>query len=466
MLRTGAMMKIRDLLRRGLGVGKCDSRMRGRRAWGVEALEGRALMSVFVVDDPGVSGKGIGLAGDLPYAIQQADQSTEDSTIVFSPTVYGRTISLGSGSLDIDKPSGTLTIVGPGGGGLTISGGGHSQVFTISPMSRVVISGLTISGGVGSEGGGIQNDGKLTLTNSMVSGNTSIGGGGGGIANGPFGVMSISESTISGNLSLLADGGGILNDGTLTVARSTISGNTARYGDGGGIGNDGTLTIVESTISGNQAVGGSGGGLNNSLSLTMTDDTVSANTAEISGGGIANQAFLSGRITINNAIVADNLSTNDPRTDDLIDNGDLGGGNLTGSHDLIGAGDLGSLTHTLVGVDPRLGPLQDNGGPTWTQAIQVGSPAVAAGDPSLVPAGDRTDQRGLAYSRVVRGRLDLGSFELQRIPRVIPNAPKPSSALPRSVGAVVGLTIVPDAQAHGSKTSANGSSTGTTAGEA
>ncbi len=57
-------------------------------------------------------------------------------------------------------------------------------------------------------------------------------------------------------------------------------------------------------------------------------------------------------------------------------------------------------------ADPKLGPLADNGGPTWTMALLPGSPAIDAGNTSLAPA---TDQRGLP--RPVGLAADIGAFE-------------------------------------------------------
>jgi hypothetical protein len=81
-------------------------------------------------------------------------------------------------------------------------------------------------------------------------------------------------------------------------------------------------------------------------------------------------------------------------------------GLLSGSHDLVQDGS--GLPGWLSG-DPRLGPLQNNGGPTWTQALLPGSRAIDAGDNALVPAGVSTDQRG--QDRFVNGITDLGAFE-------------------------------------------------------
>jgi len=97
---------------------------------------------------------------------------------------------------------------------------------------------------------------------------------------------------------------------------------------------------------------------------------------------------------------------------------DPGTGIFTVNFSLIGSAvtpDAGS--GNLVNDTPLLGPLQDNGGPTETLALLVGSPAIDAGDPAAVPGVGNTplfDQRGLG--RVVQGRIDIGSFEVQVAP--------------------------------------------------
>ena len=66
----------------------------------------------------------------------------------------------------------------------------------------------------------------------------------------------------------------------------------------------------------------------------------------------------------------------------------------------------------LIGEEPLLGPLQDNGGSTLTYALLPGSPAIDRGDPAFVPPPD-FDQRGDGFPRVVNSRLDMGAFEVQ-----------------------------------------------------
>jgi len=75
----------------------------------------------------------------------------------------------------------------------------------------------------------------------------------------------------------------------------------------------------------------------------------------------------------------------------------------------------GFLTATgdQININPMLGPLQDNGGPTLTHALLPGSPAINAGDPNFIPPPD-FDQRGPGFTRVVCGRIDIGAFEVQQ----------------------------------------------------
>src|SRR5262249_51643875 len=86
-------------------------------------------------------------------------------------------------------------------------------------------------------------------------------------------------------------------------------------------------------------------------------------------------------------------------------------------HNLIGNGSRGSgyAATDLVGtaaspIEPKLGPLQDNGGPTWTMALLPGSPAIDAGDNSDAPD---YDQRSPGFFRIVGGTIDIGAFEVQ-----------------------------------------------------
>jgi hypothetical protein len=355
-----------------------------------------------------------------PGSLRQALADANDGDSIDATGVSG-TILLTSGELQITH---NVTINGPGAGTLAIDGSGSSRVFeNFVSHSVVTISGFTITNGLDNDGrgGGAVLNGSpfatLTVSNCTVSGNSAEFGG--GISNGnlAWGAgLIVSNSTISGNSGDY--GGGILNSGGLTVSNSTISGNSANYG--GGISNvyNGRIvagvTISNSTLSGNLS-GVDGGGVYNSSAqgvfavLSIENSTIAGNSATGHGGAIYNNshgfAFTPGLAlgsTILNAGESGGTIFNDGgEVTSLGYNlaSDAGGGVLTGPGDQIN-------------TDPTLGPLQDNGGPTFTHELLPGSPAINAGDPSFTPP-PFFDQRGLGFDRVGNGRIDIGSFEVQ-----------------------------------------------------
>jgi hypothetical protein len=174
---------------------------------------------------------------------------------------------------------------------------------------------------------------------------------------------------------------------------------------------------VNSTISGNSACcGGVGGGIYNHNSLLqVTNSTITGNSAG-SGGGIYNDQ---GQFEISNTILnagasGENIFNNGGTVTSLGYNlsSDDGGGYLNGLGDRIN-------------TDPLLGPLQNNGGLTFTHALSMHSPAINAGDPSFTPSPSY-DQRDSPFVRVFEGRIDVGSFEAQGrhpVPRPRPTPP-------------------------------------------
>jgi hypothetical protein len=260
-----------------------------------------------------------------------------------------------------------------------------TRPFLIEAGSTVTINDFSITGGKvqGSEpGGGIRNSGNLTINRSTISGNSAESNGG-GIRNDVGAVMVINDSTISGNElqggTEAVVGGGIANGGNLTIRNSTVSGNTSSN-DGGGIESFGSLNLDSVTVTNNTALGADLGAR---------------------GAGVFIGAF--GTLTSRNSILAGNLGGEDcfralfPVTD--------GGHNLVKTQ----ASDFSScftdgVNGTIVGQDPLLGTLRNNGGPTRTHALLPGSPAIDAGNTDLT-----TDQRG--QSRPAGPADDIGAFE-------------------------------------------------------
>src|SRR5207245_2701489 len=134
--------------------------------------------------------------------------------------------------------------------------------------------------------------------------------------------------------------------------------------------------------------------------ITITNSTLSEYAA-------ANISMLSGMLDIANTIVkaaSSGVNLDIGKLATVTSHGynlssDDAGGFLTGPGDQIN-------------TDPLLGPLQDNGGPTFTHALLPSSPAIEAGDPNFTPP-PFFDQRGPGFNRVVNGRIDKGSFEVQ-----------------------------------------------------
>lgn len=393
---------------------KLGSSLETRRAtpWLVEELESRAMLSTIAVSSTGDSGP-----GTLRAAIEQANLDSTQDTITFDPSVTG-TITLLTALPDL---SASTVIAGPGPSVLNMGRGGDDTlftVFTVAAGADVTISGLRITGTQQQQwfGGGILNNGRLSVNNCTITGNlvgsSRFGFNGSGIDN--QGTLTVINSTISGNSAFGAlnpnsgFGGGIYNEATMSVIGSTISGNTGN--SGGGIYNDGTLTILDSTVSGNS--GGHGGGIFNAGTIMVIDSTVADNSSPESGtgGGImvgpesgtGSGIFNTNSVTIVNSIVGDNAPGGD-----LVDG--VFGNVVSLGHNLFSDTPEIPVDPTdLLNIDPLLAPLADNGGPTQTQALLPGSPAIGAG--ILVP-GVTTDQRGLP--RPQASAPDIGAFELQ-----------------------------------------------------
>ena len=416
-----------------------------------------------------------------PGSLRQALADANDGdTINFDVSLKGQTIALISGELVIDK---SITITGLGSDQLAVSADFqyHFRIFHVMASPTVIIEGLTIGPSLYFYGCGIQNDQAiLTINNCAVAGNAGLDSGA-GISNG--GTLTVNNSSITGNgLEYQGTGAGISSSGTLIINNSIIGGNVSGkgYTDGGGIYSSGMLEITNSTIDGN-SVGGRGGGIYNVGVAIITSSTISGNFAGGGypfppgpgfGGGISSNGA-GATVTISNSTISGNsVLTTDKgpgRGGGIGNSGSLQIANSTISgnsatdggaicndaapleiaNSILNAGDVGenifndggtitSLGYNLssdngggylngpgdqTNTDPILGPLQDNGGPTQTHRPYPQSPAIDAGDPSFTPP-PFYDQRGTEFDRVVNGRIDIGSFEVQE------GKPPPSSPTP------------------------------------
>jgi predicted outer membrane repeat protein len=372
-----------------------------------------------IIDDVTIDGTGQSITVSGNSAVQAIYVPVSQTLHLRSITIANGHGTNGGGIYN----AGTLIVMNS-----AFSGNRDGGIFNDS-IGTLTVSNSAFSGNSGS---GISNIGTLTVTNSTFSGNGGVGGaisnnrtatvisstfsgngggngyyGGGGIFNDSSGTLTVNTSTFSGNYSSTG-GGGIDNFGMLSVTDSTFLNNTSSmsYGSGGGIANfrrnsddpAGTLTVSNSTFSGNSANGG--GGIASGGTLTLTNSTFVGNYAAF-GGGIASNNF-----SMTNTIIAYSPA-----------GGDCSGYNVTGGNNLIDdPGQACGLTSTngnIIGLDPLLGPLANNGGPTLTFLPQPGSPAINSGDNAVCPA---FDQRGVA--RPQGGICDIGAVESLIWPRL------------------------------------------------
>lgn len=311
-------------------------------------------------------------------------------------------------------------------------------------VNRSIVKSCLAAGQSLAAGGGIFTKvrldlGSTTLSDNMANGQAAptatIGAVGGGATS--LGQIVMIDSIVSGNTVKAPDaeseGGGVLAP-DLTVKYSTISGNHAiagsnlsgNYSAGGGASGSSTTTIIASTIDGNDAdVAGAlfltGGGMS---VAAIANSTISSNVANLGIGAIdalvdvaivnSTIAFNEGKTIGGPAVALDGGSGNSTVQSSIIaDNSpqDLdGGGMIGGDHDLIKTAGLNVMVPTgTIALDPKLGPLQFNGGVTRTHALTAGSPAIDQGNVAIALM---TDQRGPTYGRVVGAAADIGAFEI------------------------------------------------------
>jgi CSLREA domain-containing protein len=391
----------------------------------------------------------------LRAAIQEANALPGADVIVLPAGTYTLGLPDASGPSDLSGDlniRGDLTIVGAGAGTTIVQActvdqktapcpagqGVADRVIglpDVLPRVTVELRGMTIRNGRHtSSGGGIENLGHtLVLRDSVVADNNQSDDGPSGIGGGGIyssGPVSLFDSAVRNNTAG-PGGGGIAIVGppanALVLVRSTVSGNTARGSSaGGGISTAGALTVINSTVSGNTA--GICGGIDFfGITGLMNNSTITGNTASRSfGGGVCNSSLFLTSFTVANTIIAGNTDVA-AAIPDCSGRFTSRGFNLIGNGAGCGTGFMPFFPSFVDGVngdqvgtgglviDPRLGPLADNGGPTLTHALLPGSPALGTGSPEQPGSGgnacESTDQRGVPRPQPAGGRCDVGAVE-------------------------------------------------------
>jgi CSLREA domain-containing protein len=383
-------------------------------------------------------------------------------------TVVGLTVQHGNpgtaagGGFVVDQ-TGTLTLTNSLVVSNTAASGGGLKVMGALRMSNSVVQGNQ-GGGISNEGGaltlnqvdvigntggyGVSNSGgSLAFNTGLVAGNqggiynannvsgtslfnlTILNNTGSGVYNtgGLFAVvLTLRQSQVMSNTA--AVGAGVYNEGsgaTMTIYQTRLAYNVASS-SGGGAWNWGSMSIISSTIDHNRASNGAGL-RHNKGNLALTNATLSFNTASNNGGGLYSDSETSALLT--NVTVDSNHTNGAPATggnlyldntslslkNTIVSNGGPEGNcgfNLPASlnsvdHNLDSGTTCGfAATGDITNTDPLLGPLQDNGGSTPTQALLSNSPAIDQGTNSGCPI---TDQRGL--HRPQGSSCDIGAYE-------------------------------------------------------
>ena len=262
--------------------------------------------------------------------------------------------------------------------------------------------------GADSGGGGMYSAGNVTVTNSTFNLNSSTGGDAGD-AFGPdcFGAHQAGGGGAARGGAILADGG------SLIINTATFANNSANGGNGGDGGPTNTGTCAQSE----HGVGGlaHGGAItnNNAATLNIKHGTISGNSAQAGNTGV-NQGGANrpprlvaegtgggirigpGAVTLENTIIAGNTAANGlgDTTGAPTPGPNVDGAVVSNGHNLLGTATEAtgfSGTGDQTGANPMLAALANNGGPTQTMKLLVGSPAIDAG----VAAGSTLDQRGM-----------------------------------------------------------------------
>jgi hypothetical protein len=297
--------------------------------------------------------------------------ATSGDTVKVAPALYIENLTIPI----------SLQIIGanPKNTGILPAMHGPSVITIPNETAHVAISGLTIAGGrSNADGGGISNYGQLVINDCIIGNNKADFFGGAISTHGSFdgakASLSINKTTIFYNSA--PEGGGIQcsppSQG-LRISNSLIFYNVAKNGNGGGIlgasgyGSCG-LDIVNTTITENAA--GQGGGIFGGG--WISNSTIAANSATQGA-----RAGIYGGFGIQNSILSSNYGINNS-TENCGGSSESFGYNISSDASCpftAGTGDL-------VNTDPLLGPLQNNGGSTWTMALLPGSPAIDSGNPS------------------------------------------------------------------------------------
>jgi CSLREA domain-containing protein len=411
---------------------------------GAMAVSGDALTLTDTVVEANVAYDGGGglraFAGDVTIT----DSEISDNVTTGYYVYYGEFESTFANGASVNASGGfSMTNTTLTGNSSTSPEGSYSgalDVYTYAG-SDASISGSTIGGN--HDAGGLRLDpgtGHGSIVRTNVVGNDSN--------RGPGGLhvwdTDISLSRIENNVSTGYAVGGVRSSGGSTISQTTIAGNVGRIGgletadrdDAPAVDPAAGVRLVNSTVSGNSATetpggGGHGGGIlaQGENGIQVRNSTIVGNSADVAGGGIYSYAPEDVHYTspygsydytyinreISSSIVANNTAAGAPN--DLATGGDQG--------DTVGFDIDFSLIETpgsatlapasvdsIFGVDPQLGPLQNNGGVNRTHLPAGDSPVIDQGKANGLTVDQRNADRTVDLSPAnAADGTDIGAVE-------------------------------------------------------
>lgn len=281
-------------------------------------------------------------------------------------------------------------------------------------------------GGDGGSGGGLCSQGSPTFIACTFAGNAGGFGGQGGAGGAGYSpplqpIHPMGNGGTGGGGGTGGSGGGLYCPGFFQSIACTFTANAAGIGGNGGQGGRGGSSLGtqgeaggQGGSGGNGGSGGGGGGATTWGSSSLQNVLAAQNAS--AAGGLAGVGGAGG-------IGRPSGSSGYPGSGGLDGSGpDLLGSFTSNGHNLIGLADgnsgftdgvLGDIVGSGTPLNPLVGPLANNGGPTFTCALLAGSPALDTGDDTILdaPFGLTIDQRGL--SRKSGSHVDIGALEVQ-----------------------------------------------------
>jgi hypothetical protein len=350
---------------------------------------------------------------------------------------------------------------------VAVTGGGIADFGVLVLGPGTVVTGNRALGNINAQratgnGGGIAEFGALTASGVVLAANHAAAAGGNLAVSSSVspdgqpatrGTAKVDSTTIRDGaagafdaFAMNANGGGAIIDSgdSASFTSSTFSGNVSgRFGGGGAIFACGSLTLTNDTVARNGAPRGGAifaaecGGLPAVTAAPVIQPLAAPGSMDGAASPARTNApavphalppFAPSGVDLNFVTMADNaggivISGSDRfvRARNSIVASCRDGGRITSlGHNLETGGNTCGLDQPsdMVDTDPKLGPLQDNGGPTLTMALAHGTPAVDAADPAC---GVPVDQRGI--TRPQGAHCDIGAFELQMPPSPLPLPP-------------------------------------------